>query len=76
MGSGYISYYENESRKPCPKCGSTNFAYDSEHWDYRKKRWADAFIICRACGHRTQSHKSVEEARAEWNSEYRGGLEA
>lgn len=73
MGSGFICYYENERRKPCAKCGSKNFAYESDHWDYRKKRWADAYIICRDCGHRTHTHKSVEEAREEWNSEYREG---
>ena len=72
MGSGYISYYENESRKPCPKCGSTNFAYGSERWDHRRKQWADAFLGCRDCGYRTHTHKTVEEAREEWNSEWRG----
>lgn len=67
MGSGFICYFENERRKQCPKCGSTNFAYESEHWDRRRKQWADVYIVCRDCGHRTHTYKNVEEAREEWN---------
>lgn len=72
----YINYYENQKQHPCPKCGSKKYGYEWEHWDYKRKRALDAYIVCRDCGYRTNSHKTVEEAQAEWNSEYRGGLEA
>lgn len=72
----YINYYENQKQHPCPKCGSKKYGYEWEHWDYKRKRALDAHIVCRDCGYRTNSHKTVEEAQAEWNSEYRGGLEA
>ena len=72
----YINYYENQKQHPCPKCGSKKYDYEWEHWDYKRKRALDAYIVCRDCGYRTYSLKTVEEAQAEWNSEYRGGLEA
>lgn len=72
----YINYYENQKQHPCPKCGSKKYGYEWEHWDYKKNRALDAYIICRACRHRTRTHKSVETAQEEWDREYRGGLEA
>ena len=78
MASGFICYYENERRKPCAVCGSTALAYEGV--GPRTKKYPEGeltIIVCRDCGHRTQhEHPNVESAREEWNSEYRGGLEA
>lgn len=69
----YINYYDNRKLHPCPKCGSIKYGYEWEHWDYKRKRALDAYIVCRDCGYRTRTHKSVETAQEEWDREYRGG---
>ena len=75
MGN-YICYYDNQKQRPCPVCGSKWIGYEWEHWDYKRNRALDAYIVCRGCEYRTNTHKTVEGAQAEWNREYRGGLEA
>ena len=66
MGN-YICYYENQRQKPCPKCGSIHNGFEWEHWDYKRKRALDAYIICRDCGYRTRTHKTIDDAMVEWN---------